>query len=367
MIGSILVFLLVLSILVLVHELGHFIVARRSGVLVEEFGFGIPPRIFAVKAGETLYSLNLLPFGGFVKLHGETTEEGVSYPNRAFLNKSKKVRTSILVAGVLMNFILAIFAFAVVYSFSGIPKDTGQVKVVEVTSGSPAQVSGIIVGDIVNLVDGKSVTKVSDFVELVEAKKGSKVAIEIERNGEIKKLTLSPRESPPEGEGPLGVTITATEIYYPPPLARPFVGIYYGFKEALFWGGTIIIGLIDIISGLFKGQAPKDLAGPVGIFAITSEAARFGILPLVNFVGILSVNLAILNIIPFPALDGGRLLFVFIEGILGRKVVPKVEGLIHTIGMIILILLILAITARDIQRLISAGGISGFLDNVLSR
>ncbi|KKU15768.1 MAG: Membrane-associated zinc metalloprotease, partial [Candidatus Woesebacteria bacterium GW2011_GWC2_45_9] len=153
MVGSILVFLVVLSILVLVHELGHFIVARKSGVLVEEFGFGIPPRIFSIQAGETLYSLNLLPFGG-------TTDEGVSYPNRAFLNKSKKVRTLILVAGVLMNFILAIFAFAVVYSFSGIPKDTGQVKVVEVTSGSPAQVSGIIVGDIVKVVEGKSVTKV---------------------------------------------------------------------------------------------------------------------------------------------------------------------------------------------------------------
>jgi len=365
MIGSILIFLLVLSILVLVHELGHFIVAVRSGVLVEEFGFGIPPRIFAVKAGETLYSLNLLPFGGFVKLHGETTEEGVSYPNKAFLNKSKKVRASILIAGVLMNFILAIAAFAVVYSFSGIPKDTGQVKIVEVTAGSPAQISGLIVGDIIKVVDGRNVTSVSEFVELVEKKKGGKVAIEIERNGEVKKLTLSPRESPPEGEGPLGVTITATEIYYPPPLARPFVGIYYGFREALFWGGTVATGLINIITGLFKGQAPKDLAGPIGIFAITSEAARFGILSLVNFVGILSVNLAILNIVPFPALDGGRLLFVFIEGILGRKVVPKVEAVIHTIGMIILILLILAITARDIQRLISAGGISGFLNNVL--
>lgn len=365
MIGSILVFLIVLSVLVLVHELGHFIMARRAGVLVEEFGFGIPPRIFALKVGETLYSLNLLPFGGFVKLHGESTEEGLTFPKRAFLNKSKKVKASILVAGVLMNFLLAIFAFATVYSFSGIPKDTGQVKVVEVTSGSPAQVSGVVVGDIVKLVDGKNVTKVSEFVELVEAKKGGKVALEIKRNAEVKKLTLSPRENPPEGEGPLGVTITTTEIYYPPLLARPFFGIYYGFKEALFWGGTVIAGLIKIFADLFAGQAPKDLAGPVGIFAITSEAAKIGVLALINFIGILSVNLAILNIVPFPALDGGRLLFVVIESVLGRKIVPKVEAVTHTIGMIILIILILAITARDIQRLIVAGGISGFLNNVL--
>lgn len=365
MLGSILIFLLVLSILVLVHELGHFMVARRSGVLVEEFGFGIPPRIFALKVGETLYSLNLLPFGGFVKLHGENTQEGVGYPARAFLNKSKKVRVAILVAGVFMNFILAIAAFAVVYSFSGIPKETGKVKVVEVAPGSPAQVSGIVVGDIVKSVDGKAVTTDSEFVEMVETKKGGRISLEIERNGEIKKITLSPRESPPEGEGPLGVTITATEIYYPPAVFRPFVGIYYGFKEALFWGGMVIAGFFKIFRDLFAGQAPKGLAGPVGIFAITSEAAKYGILPLINFIGILSVNLAILNIIPFPALDGGRLLFVFIEGILGRKVGPKVESFIHTIGMIILILLILAITARDIQRLITAGGISGFLDNVL--
>src|SRR3972149_9699836 len=204
MIVSILVFLIVLSVLVLVHELGHFIVARKSGVLVEEFGFGIPPRIFGVKVGETLYSINLLPFGGFVKLHGENSEEGITIPSRAFLNKSKKVRASILTAGVIMNFLLAIISFAIVYSFNGIPKDTGKVKVVEVVSGSPAQVSGLVVGDKVKSVDGTGVTKVSEFVELVEKKKGGKAAVVIERDGETKKVTLSPRENPPEGEGPLG-------------------------------------------------------------------------------------------------------------------------------------------------------------------
>jgi regulator of sigma E protease len=264
-----------------------------------------------------------------------------------------------------MNFLLAIISFAIVYSFNGIPKDTGEVKVVEVVSGSPAQVSGVVVGDKVKSVDGTGVSKVSEFVELVEKKKGGKALVEIDRNGETKKITLSPRENPPEGEGPLGVVITTTEIYYPPILARPFVGIYYGFKEAIFWGGTVINGFLDIFKNLFAGQAPKDLAGPVGIFAITSEAAKVGTLALINFLGILSVNLAILNIIPFPALDGGRLLFVFIEGVIGKRVLPKIEAIAHTIGMVILILLILAITARDIQRLITGGGISGFIENVL--
>jgi len=369
MVGSILVFLVVLSILVLVHELGHFLMARSSGVLVEEFGFGLPPRIYGIRIGETLYSINLLPFGGFVKLHGESDEEGISFPGKAFLNKNKRTRISIIVAGVVMNFILGILAFAVVYSFSGIPRQTQNVKVVEVSSGSPAQVGGVIVGDVVKKVGGKEISSNDEFIRLVEEEKGKKVPIELERetNGqkETKKITLTPRETPPEGEGPLGVTITDSEIYYPPVLARPFVGIYYGFKEALFWGKTVTLGFVKIFTDLFAGQVPKDLAGPVGIFAITSEAAKIGTLALINFVGILSVNLAILNIIPFPALDGGRLAFIGIETIFGKKVLPKFEAMAHTIGMIILLLVLLAITAHDIQRLIASGSISGFIESVL--
>ncbi|MFH1863736.1 MAG: site-2 protease family protein, partial [bacterium] len=169
---SILVFLLVLSILILVHEFGHFIMARKFGVWVEEFGFGLPPRIIGKKIGETLYSLNLLPFGGFVKLHGEDSEEKIKNPKRAFINKSKKKRLVIIVAGVVMNFLLAIICFGIVYSFSGIPRDTKNVKVVEVIAGSPAQTAGLIVGDIVKKVGKIDVVKVSEFVKLVEESKG---------------------------------------------------------------------------------------------------------------------------------------------------------------------------------------------------
>ena len=365
MAGSILVFLLVLSVLVLVHELGHFIVARKMGILVEEFGFGLPPRIFGKKIGETLYSINLLPFGGFVKLHGESTEEGVSYPKRAFLNKSKKVRVAVVVAGVIMNFILGVVAFAIVYSFLGIPRDTNLVKVVEIATGSPAQTAGVLVGDTVASVDKKEVTTVDGFVSLIEEKKGKRATLELVRDSETKSVSLTPRESPPENEGPLGVVITTTEIYFPPYWQRPFIGVYYGFKEALIWGGRIVGGFAGIFRDLFAGIGPKDIAGPVGIFAITTQAAKGGILELISFVGILSVNLAILNIIPFPALDGGRLLFIGIETFIGRKVLPKVEAVVHTVGMIILLLLLLAITANDIQGLIKAGSLSNFVQGVL--
>lgn len=359
MLSSILIFLAVLSLLILVHEFGHYWTAKKSGVWVEEFGFGLPPRLIGKKIGETIYSINLFPFGGFVRLHGEQEEEGITNPKRAFLNKSKKVRVAVVAAGVVMNFLLAVAAFAIVYSFSGVPRDTGEVKVVDIAPASPAQVSGLLVGDVIKKVDGKEVDKVEDFINAVEEKKGKRVQIETDKG----RLTLTPREDPPEGEGPLGVVITTTEIFYPPVWQRPFYGVYFGFKEALFWGETVVTGFISIFQNLFRGEAPKDLAGPVGIFAITTEAAKIGILALVNFVGILSVNLAVLNVLPFPALDGGRLLFIAIESVIGRKIIPKVEAVIHTVGMIILLALLLAITIGDIRKLIIFGGIDGFLRN----
>jgi len=369
MLNSILIFLFVLSLLVFVHELGHYLVAKRLGVLVEEFGFGLPPRIFGKKIGETTYSINLLPFGGFVRLHGESSDEGIEHPRKAFLNKSKKARVGIVIAGVIMNFLLGIVAFAVVYSFSGIPRQTKDIKVVDIASGSPAQTSGFIVGDVIRKVDKEPVSSIDQFVALIEGKKGKRVNVEIERNegGKVsqKKFSLTPRENPPKDEGPLGVIITQTELYFPPYWQRPFVGIYYGFNEALVWGGRVVQGFVIMFKDLASGVAPKDLAGPVGIFAITSEAAKSGIMELITFIGILSVNLAILNIIPFPALDGGRLVFIAIEGFIGKKILPKVEATIHTIGMIILLILLLAITARDAQRLIKAGSVSKFVESVL--
>lgn len=361
---TVLIFFLVLSVLVLIHELGHFLVARKNGVWVEEFGFGLPPRIYSKKFGETLYSVNLLPFGGFVKLHGENSEEGVSIPERAFINKGKKSRIAIIVAGVLMNFALAIVAFGIVYSFNGITKDTGEVRVVEISASSPAQTAGLLVGDVIKRADGEGVKSVPEFIEVVEKNKGERTSFEILRGEENLKLTITPRAEPPEGEGPLGVTISSTEVYYPPILLRPFYGIYYGFIDALFWGKTVFLGIISIFTDLFSGNAPKDLAGPVGIYAVTSEAAKFGPLAVINLMGILSINLAILNILPFPALDGGRLLFIGIETVLRRKVTPKIESAIHTVGMIILLLAIFAITAGDIGKIIKFGGISGFLESV---
>jgi regulator of sigma E protease len=380
MLVSILVFLLVLSILVIVHEFGHFIVAKRAGIPVLEFALGLPftPKLWGKKIGGTTYSIYPLLFGGFVKLLGENEEENNDYypPSKSgyhddklfksqqFINKPKRVRIAVIVAGVVMNFILAIFAFAIVYSFSGIPKDTHKLKIIDVSAGSPAQTAGLLVGDIVTKVGKDEVDSVDNFISKVNDQRGKNVLFEIIRNGNILKLQMKPRENPPVGEGSLGVTITTSEIYYPPVWQRPFYGIYYGFKEAVFWGQTIAMGLWVLVTQLFSGHVPQGVSGPVGIFAVTSEAAKNGILVLINFVGILSVNLAILNILPFPALDGGRLLFIGIETVFGRKVLPRVEAITHSIGMIILLILLAAITFRDVAGLISAGSISGFLNSM---
>ncbi len=363
MFWSILTFVFVLSILVIVHEFGHFWVAKRNGIWVEEFGFGLPPRVFGKKIGDTIYSINALPFGGFVRLHGEMNEDGVTKPKMAFINKSLWAKTAVIVAGVVMNFLLAVVAFGIVYSFTGIQKDTKEVKVLNIATNSPAQTAQLLVGDIVRKVDGQEVTSVPEFISKIEAKKGKKVKLELQD----RVVTIVPRANPPVGEGPLGVTITNTETYFAPVWQRPFLGAYYGTKEALYWGGNVVNGFIGIFSDLFKGQSPKDVSGPVGVFAVTSEVAKTGILPLINLIGIISVNLAVLNIIPFPALDGGRLLFIIIEAILGKKIAPKVEGVIHSIGMAILLLAILAITIKDVRGLISAGSISGFLENMTSK
>ena len=365
MLTSILVFFLILSILVLVHEFGHYWVAKKNGIWVEEFGFGLPPRVFGKKIGETIYSINLLPFGGFVRLHGENElENGDGERERAFLSKSKKARFAVVVAGVVMNFLLAIFAFAIVYSFSGVPRETGQVKIVGINPDTPAAESGLKEGDIVLKIDGKNANEADDVI-LEVTQKGGKHSLEVKSGDVIKNFEVDTVKNEENGKWYMGVILTSLEIYYPPVWQRPFYGMYYGFKDAMFWGETVVMGFVSIFQNLFRGEVPKDIAGPIGIFAISSETSKMGILAVVNFMGILSVNLAILNIIPFPALDGGRLLFIGLESIFGKKVLPKIENYAHSIGFILLLGLLVAITYHDIRRLIFAGGIEGFINSMV--
>ena len=367
MLISFITFIIVLSILILVHEFGHYIVARKNGIWVEEFGIGYPPRIWSKKIGETIYSINLLPLGGFVRLHGEQSEEDLTKPKRAFINKSKKVRVAVLSAGVIMNFLLAVLCFSIFYGFEGVPRQTDNVIISGVISNSPADKAGIKENDVVVSVDNTKINGIDEFSKIINEKKGQQVTLTILSQGarSTKDIVITPRVNIPENEGPLGVLITQTEIYFPPVWQRPFLGVYFGFKDAIYWGRQVLMGLFLMVGSLVRGQVPTDIAGPVGIYAVTTEVAKIGILPLINFLGIFSVNLAVINFLPIPALDGGRFLFIVIEKAIGRKVLPKVEAAIHGAGMIFLLLLFFLITFVEIKRLIIAGSLQGFLESTL--
>jgi len=389
MLLTIIVFLLVLSILVLVHEFGHFLMAKRAGIKVEEFGLGYPPRMLAKKIGETVYSINWILFGGFVKLYGEELEETSKRPRfslgDAFWSKSKKARTSVIVAGVLANFILAIVCFSIVYSSAGIPTKTDQVKVVGLLENAPGTQAGLLEGDIVLSVNEIGIDSMSQFIEIVEQEKGEQIAIKVGRKennpcykqvlggvgfsceGDRLILFATPREEPPEGEGPLGIIISDMEMKKYPLWQMPFYGTIEGFKEAFAWTGLVIGGLGKMVGNLItQGQIPREIAGPVGIFQITAGVAQSGILTILQFIGVLSVNLAVINILPFPALDGGRLIFIGYELVTRKKPKPQIEHWVNFIGMAVLLFLIILVTINDVARLIETTSIISKFQTILS-
>ncbi len=356
-----LVFLAVLSVVVLIHEGGHFLTARLFDIKVEEFGFGLPPRLVRLfKKGETEYTLNWLPIGGFVKLYGENgLQEGVE-DKRAFGSKPIWQRVVVLTAGVIGNFLLAVVLFGVVYSVLGIPTAVDGAAVSEVVDGSPAAAAGIEEGMIIKeiVVEGESmdVNDVPELITQIENYKGEEIGLRVEKNGESRVIKLTPRENPPEGEGSLGVVITDSQLKEYPLWQMPFRGVWVGFKEALAWGAEIVLGLKDVFIRLVTGQGidAEEVAGPVGIYQVTGQVSKMGIWPLLQFIGVFSVNLAILNMIPFPALDGGRVLLLGVEKIRGKKMEVRVEQWINALGMMILLGLMAAVTLNDVARL--AGG-----------
>ncbi|PIS14579.1 hypothetical protein COT64_01870 [Candidatus Shapirobacteria bacterium CG09_land_8_20_14_0_10_39_12] len=360
---TLLIFILILSVLVFVHELGHFVAAKKAGILVEEFGFGLPPKLWGKKIGETLYSINALPIGGFVRLYGEDgsgemTNDQLPMTNskgRAYFDAPIWRRLTVLFAGVTMNLLLAIVSFSVLYYVSGIPTKTGKIAIVAVAENSPARLAEIKEGDEVVAIDGQEIFSIEQFVKDTKEKAGKEIQLQIFREKDSQALIVSlvPRESPPEGEGPLGVAVSDVELKKYPWWQMPYLGMVEGFKESLAWG-KMILGTLKstLVSLVVKGQVPKDIAGPIGIFQITGLVAKEGFLAILQFLGILSVNLAIINVLPFPALDGGRLLFLGYEIIFRKKAPPKVEVLVNQIGMTLLLALMVLITVNDVFRLI---------------
>lgn len=353
-------FILALSVLVLVHELGHYVAARLTRVRVEEFGLGLPPRIWGKKLGETRWSLNWLPIGGFCKLYGEdppsleatARQVLLKDKNQSFYFKRPWQKGLIVLGGVLMNLVLAIVVFAVVYTIVGVPVETDRVKIIGVAKDSPALRAGLKEGDWIAEVENKKIKKASELTAEVERYKGREVILWIKRGEEEKMVMVTVREKPPAGEGGMGVAISNTEMekikWY-----QFYRGIGAGFKEAYFWGKVIVGGVGKMVLGLLMGQVPKDVSGPIGMYQATSSIKKSqGLLAVAHFFGVVSVNLAVVNVLPFPALDGGRIIFVVYEMIFRKRVNQKFEAAVNNLGMMILLSLILLITVGDVARIL---------------
>ncbi len=359
--------ILAFSALITLHEFGHFIIAKISGVWVEEFGMGLPPRIIGRKIGETVYSLNWLPIGGFVKLHGETSSDQVVYPDRAFTNKKPLTKIAITLAGIVMNLILAVVCFAIVYVIMGIPGKIN-LTITGVSANSPAESTGLRQGDIIKKIDDVSITNDSELKTEIEKEKGSLVPIEVLRDGKIVDLKITPRTNPPAGEGALGIQFTdIQEVYFPPVWQRPFIGAWYGLKQTATLCKAVVFGLGNAAQSVSQGKSPKGLTGVVGIISLFIEFAKLGIIPLINLIGVISVNLAIINIIPFPPLDGSRIALVIVEWITKKKMTAKLEEKVYLAGFVILIGLTILITSHEIPSLIKSGSISNYANSLLNQ
>ncbi len=364
-----------LSILILGHEAGHFLAAKKFGLKVDEFGFGFPPRIFAWRPkakkngtlrpglrlssaenpqgeqarSETEYSINWLPFGGFVKIAGENdrisgeTEKLSSLPEeekkRIFLFQPAWKRSVIILAGVTVNFILGWILFSAVLMI-GTPK---ALIITEVQKGSPAEEAGIKANDIVkNFVDSET------FINFVNSNRGKEIGLTVLREGEEVSFKAVPRVKTGENEGALGVGLQAAGA----DKEGFFSAVVLGFKQTVFVTEATFKGFYQIVLGIISsGKISSDVAGPVGIFSIANQISKIGLAYLINLVALISINLAVINLIPFPALDGGRFFMILIEKVKGSPVPVKAEAIINGVGFALLLALMAVVTVRDVMKL----------------
>lgn len=370
---TVIIFILVLGVLVLAHEFGHFIAARRTGMRVEEFGFGFPPRLGGVQKtatgwrwiwgsrelneedfkNNTVYSINWLPIGGFVKIKGENG--GQAAESDSFMAKSAWKKTIVLAAGVIMNILLAAVLLSIGYAV-GLPGSTDtapasavvkdqQLQVVEVIPGKPAQVAGLQSGDTIVQLDTLIKPSIKQLQDYLNTKQDTDVNFVIKRGSETLNKTIKPIYNEDSKRAGIGIAIAEIGLVKYP----WYLAIYHGFVDSFIFLKEIAVAFYLLIAGLFVGKgAAAAVSGPVGIAVMTGQAARLGFAYLLQFTAMLSLNLALINILPLPALDGGRILFVWLGKIFRRPMFMKFEQAAHSIGFLLLILLVLVVTVKDL-------------------
>lgn len=364
---SIILFIIILAILILAHEFGHFIVAKKNGIRVDEFGIGFPPKLYGKKIGETEYTVNALPFGGFVKIFGENPDaESTSGPEsgRSFVNKPKYVQAMVLVAGVFFNLLLAWalisggFMIGLPSSPESVPVghilENAELSVTGVLPGSPAERSGIMPGDkITALSAGESeldeITP-EGFQQFVAAHPSDEVRISLLRKDEEMVISVTSEQGVIEGKPAIGIAMDMVGI-----VRLPFISaLIEGGKLTLQYTGATFAGLYSLLRDALFGEADMSaVSGPVGIVSMVGDASELGAVYLLGLTALISINLAVINILPIPALDGGRLFFLLIEAVKRSPIRPKIANMAHAIGFIVLMLFILVITIHDVMRLVS--------------
>jgi regulator of sigma E protease len=414
---TILAFIVVFGSLVFFHELGHFLLAKRAGIMVREFAIGFGPKLIGINKGETLYTVRLLPLGGYVRMAGEDfdkvelqpghrigllldregraerivlnqndrtpdmlymevekadlekelyidgydeEERRVRYPvsrkaiisekgaetliapyDRQFESKSLGARSATILAGPLFNFILAFFIFVILGLIQGIPQDDPIIA--DVTDDGPAIAAGIEKGDRIVSVDGREVGSWNAFSAIIQDSPGDELTIGVERAGTVEEVSVTPASIDVEGQ-----TIGQIGVLYEPQYEKNTLGtISYGAEQTWFWFKRIFQLLGMLVTGQFTIEA---LSGPVGIYQATGAVAQAGIFNLMNWAAVLSINLGIMNLLPLPALDGGRLLFFGFEALRGRPIDKQKEGMVHFVGIMLLMVLMIVVTWNDIQR-----------------
>ena len=372
----IVVFIITILILVVIHELGHFFAAKKFNIKVLEFGFGLPPRAWGKKIGETIWSLNWLPFGGFVRLLGEDeVDKEVLDNTRSFAAQHVSKRMLVVVAGVLMNLILAWFLFYIVlgfqnfkaqvpllsdHKFAGVSQTNEKIVLIgDVNPDSPAAKSGLKQGDRIIAVEGENITDANQFIEKTKQNAGKVISLTISdiTKSEQRDTQITPRENPPAGEGPLGVSLGTFEIAnleYKEPVQKIFAGPIHSYNLVTYSWEILSKTVAYSISQKDITPVSQNVAGPIGITNVVKEIlnVKNPLIPYLDFMAALSLNLAIINILPFPGLDGGRFFFLMLEAITRKKAHPTIEKYVHSIGLVILLGLIFLVTLSDIKKLL---------------
>jgi regulator of sigma E protease len=343
--------------MVIIHEFGHYIVAKWYGVKVLEFSFGFGPKIVGYQGKETLYSLRLIPLGGFVKLYGMDAEfddngKEVIVPihdARSFMNKPVLQRMAVIAAGPIMNFVLAIILFVCVFAYLGIPTAGTSNQVGSLVSEMPAVASGIQPGDKILAVNNEPTPDWSRLTEVIHSKPDQLLSLTIERaEGQQQQTVLVKTEKDVQtGYGMIGI---APEITYAH--ASILQSARLGLERTLDFTKYIIVALAQMITG----KIPADVGGPVMIAQVIGEGVRQGLANLLSLTGILSIQLGLINLFPIPALDGSRIVFLLLEGVRGKSLNPEKENMIHLMGFVLLMVLMIAVTYKDIMRLFTKAG-----------